>query len=145
MKIEDQVCSLELSKKLLALGVKQDSYFFWVEFRNESSPKEHWKNVYAEIIDYNELEDYEERSYLKDLKKYSAFTVAELGAILPGWISPDSGSGSERIINFSKSENIYCVSILNPNKVFFPRFISEKEADARATMLIYLKEKGYIK
>ena len=29
MKIENQVCSLELAKKLKELGVEQDSYFFW--------------------------------------------------------------------------------------------------------------------
>jgi hypothetical protein len=29
MKIEDQVTSLELSKKLKKLGVRQESYFYW--------------------------------------------------------------------------------------------------------------------
>ena len=29
MKLEDQVCSLELAKKLKELGVKQDSLFYW--------------------------------------------------------------------------------------------------------------------
>ena len=29
MKLEDQVCSLELSKRLKELGVKQDSLWYW--------------------------------------------------------------------------------------------------------------------
>ena len=31
MKLEKQVCSLELAKKLKELGVKQDSHFYWRE------------------------------------------------------------------------------------------------------------------
>ena len=29
MKLEEQVCSLELAKELKELGVKQDSMFYW--------------------------------------------------------------------------------------------------------------------
>jgi hypothetical protein len=29
MNLEQQVCSLELAKRLKELGVKQDSFFFW--------------------------------------------------------------------------------------------------------------------
>jgi len=35
MKIEDKVCSLELSKKLLTLGVEQNSFFYWVHNGHE--------------------------------------------------------------------------------------------------------------
>ena len=31
MKIESQVCSLELAKKLKELGVKQESLYYWCE------------------------------------------------------------------------------------------------------------------
>lgn len=31
MKLEDQVCSLELAKKLKSLGAKQESTFYWAE------------------------------------------------------------------------------------------------------------------
>jgi hypothetical protein len=31
MKLEDQVCSLELAKRLQELGVKRESLFYWHE------------------------------------------------------------------------------------------------------------------
>jgi len=31
MKLEDQVCSFKLAKKLKKLRVKQDSLFYWVD------------------------------------------------------------------------------------------------------------------
>ena len=65
MLLESQVCSLELSKKLLTLGVNRSSLFFHtsggVISRLEALP----------ILDSN----------------YSAFTVAELLNMLPGRIT----------------------------------------------------------
>ena len=64
MKLEEQVCSLELAKKLKELGVKQDGYFSW------------------ELI-YKKWEIRPDCCY-EDLDNVmvSAFTVAELGEIL---------------------------------------------------------------
>lgn len=40
MKIEEQVCSLELAKKLKELGLTQDGYFYWREgYHTEESFK----------------------------------------------------------------------------------------------------------
>lgn len=83
MTIENQVTSLEPSKQLRELGVRQESLFWWATFRNESSPKEQWGNVYSEIIPEDQLEDLQERRYLKDLSVCSAFTASELGELLP--------------------------------------------------------------
>lgn len=62
MKLEQQVTSLELSKKLRELGVKQESIFSWVELDGEyrliDSEPDGWNNG------------------------VSTFTVAELGEIL---------------------------------------------------------------
>ena len=65
MEIEDQVCSLELAKKLKELGVKQKSLFWHISFRNESSPKEQWGNVYNNLLNQDEKNHYKKRSYLK--------------------------------------------------------------------------------
>ena len=70
MKIEDQVCSLELSKKLKELGVKQDSIFYWINgvITDINVSPEQTRNLW-----------YPAHSYTL----YSAFTVAELGEMLP--------------------------------------------------------------
>lgn len=76
MKLEQQVCSLELSKKLKELGVKQESLFYWSnccekEFTLECSL---WHDIETwEWGNGHTLENVE--------TKYSAFTVAELGEI----------------------------------------------------------------
>jgi hypothetical protein len=66
MKLESQVCSLELSKRLKQLGVKQESYFVWSCMAGASKweVREDWAN--------------------EDSRWISAFTVAELGEILIG-------------------------------------------------------------
>lgn len=66
LSMKDIVTSLELSKKLLTLGVKQKSMFHWVEFEKE---KEIYKTVWAA----REL----------DNVICSAFTVEELFEFLP--------------------------------------------------------------
>jgi hypothetical protein len=61
MKLDEQVCSLELAKKLKELGVKQDSLFWWVNGHGR-----------FELYDHP-----------TDDESISGFTVAELGAMLP--------------------------------------------------------------
>lgn len=61
MKIENQVCSLDMSKQLKELGVKQESYFWWVNGHGK-----------MELFDK-----------CTDNESISAFTVSELGKMLP--------------------------------------------------------------
>jgi hypothetical protein len=66
MKLEDQVVSLELAKRLKELGVKQESLFTWYEWYE------------------NEMILFHDRSpEISGQNPYSAFTIAELVEILP--------------------------------------------------------------
>ena len=65
MKLEDQVVGLELAKKLKELGVKQESYCYWREGNKEDPTYRIVTMVCAKG------------------GTYSAFTVAELGEMLP--------------------------------------------------------------
>lgn len=133
MKIEDQVCSLEFAKKLKKLGVEQDSFFYWVEIGEHDLR-----------LEFNIDKD-ATSSYL------SAFTVSELGEMLPkifyidedryalknGWVIKNRYMSNE-------SEFWITTYLINGEPDYFKHFESEKEADARAEMLIYLIENKLI-
>jgi hypothetical protein len=72
MKLEDQLCSLELAKRLKELGIKKNSLFCWIGIENE--------NITTYAISYF-VEIFKNESLIKEI--YSAFTVAELLEILP--------------------------------------------------------------
>ena len=76
MRLEDQVCSLHLAKRLKDLNVKQNGYFYWTPVYLKSLKPEEWK---LEILYYD-------LSSLPDWC-YSAFTVAELLEMLPAFIN----------------------------------------------------------
>lgn len=119
MTLKEQVTSLELSKRLKELGVKQESLFYWVKVRNGFSLFYRYEDVFMRDS--------------SDPEEYSAFTVAELGNILPvdycmSWKIPG--------LVWVCAENVYDYSL---------RFYSETEANARAKMLIHLIEKNLIK
>lgn len=110
MELENQVCQLDLAKRLKELGVKQESYWKWDEFG-------HLLDIY-----------YEEKN--PGVPFVSAFTVAELGEMLPKDIDTyktDKGT-------------FWCHDPITEGM-----FFEEKtEADARAKMLIYLLENKVI-
>lgn len=116
MELSKQVVSLELAEKLKDLGIKQESLFYWFPHREmETHELIEWK-----IIQNTGGSD----------ESCSAFTVAELGEMLPNYFV------SGRI-----NDN-YQVEV--PFEV--PRKYREAktEADARAKCLIYLIENKLI-
>lgn len=138
MKLEQQVCSLELSKRLKELGVKHESLFLYVEMpwilEGESGKiletRTFLKINAIHFVDFNSI-----------LDNWNAFTVAELGEMLPASLAPASGSQAERPILMQKtSENKYFTYGQLPNGTTNPIFCGNTEADARAKMLIYLIE-----
>ncbi len=133
MKLEQQVVSLKLAKKLKSLGVKQESIFVWVELNNYG---DNWD---LHLMSYGDLSEVD----VETRNSVSAFTVAELGEMLPAHIwSPDNSLLSE--ISYSKSDDngktVWITGSMSMEEII----ISDTEADARAKMLIYLLENKLI-
>jgi hypothetical protein len=141
MNLADIVCSLELAEKLKELGVKQSSLFHWVEMNHETG-------LYRTVWEAKELNN----------TIASAFTVGELGDLLPYVIGGEE-DGCPYFIRFSKTRmgEYSCMFWLHGGRNSptescnedcghaIQLFYEEKEADARAKMLIYLLENGLIK
>lgn len=129
MQIKDQVVSLELAKKLKELGVKQgESLFHWLSRPWGKEPF---------LYKFDEPGDAKK----DDKDCWSAFTVAELGEMLPcGVYSYKLGSGFRALADGELWSREGGVTLDGR-----PFFDAEHEADARAKMLIYLIEKGMVK
>jgi len=119
MKLEDQVISLELGKKLKELGVKQESLWYWYICKDETLA---CFNVPA-LISHKNIKQPE----LAGGSYYSAFTVAELGEMLPlAYLEQYKGE-------------LYHLVHYKTNTLTFDHQESDKlEANARAKMLVYL-------
>lgn len=123
MKIENQVCSLEQAKRLKELGIEQENYSFkWMD--EGSIPyltdkfRGNWSNDPRMVVDV--------------IGEYRAFTVAELGMMLPEDYSSFHISKSW---HFRKAE-FGCEH--NDNTQPKDVMQAPTEAQARAEMLIYL-------
>lgn len=132
MKLDDQVCSLECAKRLKELGVKQESLFY-----HYNEPYYYGKKCEEENWCIGTKEKLEDALNLRE-GPYSAFTVAELGEMLPYFFENvrqairyekcPSKSGFEWVISHSKNyNNTFCIS-------------EQTEVNARAKMIIYLLE-----
>ncbi len=117
MKSENLVCSLESSKKLKELGFCQDSFFYW----------EVYPNLPPSLL-------YGHRLYPTDREHFAAFTVGELGGILPK---------ASIITTLNLDDRGHSVGV-RFNEVEWYTEHDKNEAEARAKMLIYLKEKGIL-
>jgi len=136
MTLEDQVCSLDLARKLKKLGVKQNSAFWWeqVKIAGKNVWSKEWK------LSFNNYSMPYDNSHIT-----SAFTVAELGAMLP--VQVETGEGltgiQSELLQLTKGSfpdgNLWQVMYYD---VIFMN--AKTEADARAKMLIYLIEKNLI-
>jgi hypothetical protein len=112
MKLEQQVCGLELAKRLKELGVEQTSMAWWLGSKDNP--------IY--------FVGYEEPSEHVAWNKYAAFTVAELGEMLP----------SDKYTSRKVYDQWEC-AFRSIDGDSFEQY-ADTEADARAKMLIYLIE-----
>jgi hypothetical protein len=138
MKLEDQVCSLELAQKLKKLGVKQESMFYWVPSAMPNDPPSQ-NYIWSPYFDQDGQEVCDD--------DVSAFTVAELGEIMT-----DAGSGVVSVMGKTACATLvkkeWWVTGGNwiPEKQKYDHLeTDEKWADALAKMLIHLIEKGLVK
>lgn len=136
MELENQVVSLELAKKLKELGVEQESLFYWKEFRAFRDGEEIEPNYYLKT---------KEEVFDSGHNYFSAFTVAELGEMLPSEINFPFKNGKRRSRNSSLKS--YFGNGLNWKNVIYTKageagawVNGNTEADARAKMFIYLIE-----
>jgi len=128
MKLANQVSSLELSKKLKELGVKQESLFYY-----------HYLRGLNEVIVYDVSAWSLRPKKTKGYRLTSAFTVAELGEIIfENDYHIPVYDGDEKYWWFypSRDEN-YSVNTVRLKDII-------TEADARTKMLIYLIENKLI-
>lgn len=138
MTLELQVTSLALSQRLKDLGVAQESYFTWHHI-GSNKDGDLW-------VVQNEGDAETDSRYI------SAFTVAELGELLPRTVNVPLKDGRKRkdshrityaIWENGFQENYKCG--LNHNSaIFYHNEFANTEADARAKMLIYLIENKLI-
>ncbi len=115
MKIEQQVCTWEQAKKIKELGITQtSSYFYW----HFGAVSETWILINCEDSDI-------------DANDFSAYTVAELGVMMPsGYDTMHSTMGGRRWFDLDGMDD---------------REYYKTEAEARAAMLIYLLENNILK
>jgi len=135
MKLENQVTSLEPSRYLQKLGVKQESQYYWCNFG-----KDDWRGPY--VVDGIPEEDGErwlrypdggQHTFRKNfdcMDTASAFTVAELDEILSKY--------GEYHVSEYKGE--IAVQIVGKGEIYH----KGNRADARAKMLGYLIENNLI-
>lgn len=118
------VTSLEISKKLKELGVKQESIFYWLEDIESVNIKD------RAILYYGHIKNIE--------TQYSAFTASELGLMLPN----ECGTTRDwdfgfTVWSYEKKEN---------GEAFINHYHdSDTEANCRGKMVIDLIENNFIK
>ncbi len=123
MTLENQVVSLDLSKRLKELGFKQESLFYYI---NGILRLEEYTGEVEHLFWGNEHNNTKHTIY-------SAYTVAELGEMLP----KNTSCFKEPVDNYQ------WVCTRNEPRVMLS-FRADTEANARAKMLIYLKENNLI-
>ena len=118
MKLETQVSNLELSKKLEELGVEQDSLWYWILGSGNET------DYTLELGNLIRIE-----GELEKIDGVSAFTVAELGEMLPNAMTLTRRAvDGQWLYHNSDGESLY----------------ADTEANARAKCLIYLIENKVI-
>jgi hypothetical protein len=149
MELENQVCSLELAKKIKELGVKQESIFNWGCYE-PLDRKARERGGYRWRLSFGLHTPEDCYALTEEVFLYSAFTVAELGEVLPVKLGRQSDYNLT-CIQLHDRWNCGHYFAIYVHKGDYDRreprgmgwlFMetADTEADARAKMLIYLLE-----
>ncbi len=125
MELSKQVTSKELSERMKELGFPQESLYHWAMFHPSSTvlPGPSWQLYRPE-----EFISCEDNEYIA----FSAFTVSELGEMIRNVVWPNTPEWQT-----IEWRGLIC-------EVNNPFFSKENEANARARVLIYLREQKLI-
>lgn len=135
MKLEDQVCSLDLAKRLNELGVKQDSLFYWGWYEPlDDIVRQRGGHLWRLSLGLNTPADC--YALAEPDERYAAFTVAELGEMLP--------QGCASFKSLKDGEWVITPSYSLEKELDVKDMYAKTEAEARAAMLIYLLENKLI-
>lgn len=137
MELKDQVCTFEQAKRLKELGVKQESLFYYFQQTENDDP---------DVISCD-IKDFFNHAIF-----HSAFTVAELGDMLPKILPCESYDyGMVLVQNFpdGKEQSNYTTEYISiDSDMDYVGSIFEEEgsteAESRASMLIFLLESEVI-
>lgn len=135
MKLEDQVCSLPLAKKLKELGVKQESLWYWCLCETDILMAA--DEMYCDSC-----------SLTREVEHaHSAFTTSELGEIIQ---DPKHKDLNQYCLNafrtkFKDKKRKWVIGDRFPLAVSKWLNHADTEANARAKMLVHLIEKGIVK
>jgi hypothetical protein len=121
MKLEQICCSLENSKRLKELKVKQESLFYHCRLKIKYLPP------------FEDEQDREKFALSFDDSICSAFTSSELLDMLPN----QSRIATEIFKSFISGQSGGCTAGFNGQI-----FMNDTEANVRAQLIIYLIEKG---
>ena len=143
VNLESQVCSLDYAKRLKELGVKQESLVYWLNIQDRVHMKvDKSGQPIIDRIDYRiELGSPLGWNIDKD-NRWSAFTVAELGEILPKGIHNPDKIWKEIYLRCEPANRLGFWLVSYGHDIWTEE---NTEADARAKCLIMLLENNLIK
>ena len=127
MKLEDQVCNLELAKKLYDLGVRNESLFYYGGHDGGE----------IELLFCPNFSDQPTENHYD--WEVPTFTVAELGELLPERVNREEESELFGFNEFNKRNSSWIVEYK-----YMWEIEDKNEANSRAKMLIYLLENKLI-
>ena len=123
MELKNQVTSVDLSNKIHELGITTPSIFYREWTGAKALEIEMWESLTGDYCPDN----------------INCYTAEELGEMLPKYFE------SKKCFDENTKKHFYLISCQEAKFEGNPLFIDEEtEADARAKMLIYLKEKNLI-
>lgn len=138
MKLQDQVIPLPMAQRLKELGVKQESYFSWYVAKDvDDTPALNRSGFHCLLCGH---------PYAPYFEAVAAFTVAELGQLMPDYMVVDHYRmhfHSYKQEQYKKPALWTCTFGRSTDKEV-PDFDRHNEAEARGTLLIHLLESNLI-